>query len=397
MRARLNEGLAYYAQHTKHAGHDACFTHEAAELSFLGLTSSNETALYNAPQTLSGGNAAQQMKELQARTGTLLEGAAVTKETLHEGMVIGIGPANEAGASLDQVQRTGVIFKDKHGKLMVAEGGSGRKPHVTPLNKVLSQAGEKHENLFAADLVTLAEKYGAKPVENFSYSRIQPDASRFASTGITETPPDSDNAAALRQHINTGIEHAAKDGAARHVSYEFGVKDGKTSIDCSGFVRKAADSGFAHLHGKHGYHSSATHELDNCSDAQVNAVFEKTGFMLDGSNVNMQNLKEGMVIGIDSGDHGWDRGRTRGIDHIGTIYRDDNSGKLMFAESSSCRGVHSTPLDQWLKNAHHHHLKLYAVDLAMMADKMGYTAPQEPVATTTTPAKHHHTRTPVVS
>lgn len=381
LRQRLNEGLEYYARHTKRSGAKACLTHGAAEFAFLGLTSSDEAALYRAPQILAGGDASDQIKALRKKTGVLLED--VKAPGLHEGMVLGLGPAKKPGASVDDIQRSGVIFKDHTtGKLMFAEGSAtGKKAQVTPLAKVLAQAEHRHQKLFASDLVTLAEKHGAHPKENFRYSKIKPDASRFASSGITATPEDTDHAAALRHQISQGIEHYTKDAASRHVKYKFGTKDGKTAIDCSGFVRKAADSGFGHLTGKKTYGKSATHALDDCSDAQIKAVFDKTGFLLDGDNVNMKNLREGMAIGIDSGDHGWDRNRARGVDHIGTVYKDSKTGKLMFAESSSCKGVHATELDQWLKHAHKRHFKLYAVDLALMADKMGYDAGKTAVAT----------------
>jgi DNA repair exonuclease SbcCD ATPase subunit len=152
------------------------------------------------------------------------------------------------------------------------------------------------------------------------------------------------------------------------VSYELGAKNielGK--IDCSGWVNLLTKTAFENINKQTGqvvFDNSDMKLLQNSSHNIIQSIVDKTGVLLDSrktSNFKGQ-LKEGMMIGLDKGDHGWDSGRVRAgsdvdrnIDHIVQVTVDKLSGKLGISESRSVRqngeqrgGVTWTELDKWL-------------------------------------------------
>ena len=169
--------------------------------------------------------------------------------------------------------------------------------------------------------------------------------------------------AAIRSALSLSIEKYTEESIKRGVKYQMGQKDGN-AIDCSGFVAQAVAamqraSGMTDTN----YRAIFAHHSNN----QVMNLARETGSLLQGDQVNLQTMKAGMVIGIDSGDRRWDRGRTHGIDHIGIVYMDKDSGKLMFAESRGGVGVMTTPLEDYLKNAERRNWKLFAADAVKLA------------------------------
>jgi hypothetical protein len=185
--------------------------------------------------------------------------------------------------------------------------------------------------------------------------------------------------AAARTVVNIGIERTVEDMEARGVKYGFGDKSGTSAIDCSGLVQKALGNAFGmaedgiSLTGEDG---KATISFDNAdkrllvthSDGQIVGIGKESG-MLRGGDVKMENLREGMVIGLDTGDRGWDRGRTLGVDHVGIVYRDTETGVMKFAQSSSSGdGVNIQDLDKWLESNTAQRSQLYAVDPVALAE-----------------------------
>lgn len=74
------------------------------------------------------------------------------------------------------------------------------------------------------------------------------------------------------------------------------------------------------------------------------------------------------MIGMDTGDKGWDAGRFGGIDHIVQTYRDPQTGRMMVSESSSGQGVHVTDYEEWYKKQNARGAKLYGTDVTKLAD-----------------------------
>jgi hypothetical protein len=385
LRERINAGLAYHIRSAKgRTAPGGCFTYTATDTAFTGLTNGDPNGFYDVPKIFEGRDPADQMIALQARTGKMLEGDDVTIKNIRPGMVLGIASNDKPGTGVGDVRRTGVVYKDPaSGQMMFTESTKDGRVVQTPLRKLLANAETHHKKLFAADLVTLAESMGAQPRENFRYSAARKHgASKFA-PATTNAASESESLSALRSEISAGIEEYTEDAIRRGVKYGMGVRDGKTRIDCSGLVFKAAQEGFEDLErkGKGRGRGNPVTALNNCSENQIDAIFKKTGNMLENDEVSVKNLREGMVIGLDTGKKSWDGGRKRGIDHIAAIYRDKETGKLMVAESAGCVGARRTELGKWLKAMHKRFdrrgLDLYAVDLAEFAEKSGLQAEPE--------------------
>lgn len=171
-----------------------------------------------------------------------------------------------------------------------------------------------------------------------------------------------------RETLNLALRDFAETYAG-NVEYDFGSKDiSSGGIDCSGFVAEAfgfacPDNTFRGL--------SITH-----SHGQVDHILDQTGFVLDSSLIGHEafeaSLRGGMVIGLDTGDRSWDRGRTDGqdirhnIDHVGFTYEAED-GTLMFAHSSgSGNGVNTMTMEAALDR--YGSANFYAVDPAMMME-----------------------------
>lgn len=176
--------------------------------------------------------------------------------------------------------------------------------------------------------------------------------------------------AAVRATLSLSIERYTEQAIARGVKYEMGAKGEGKTVDCSGFVANvinrmtSANPDFSNVNLKS--------KFANHSDGQVVALARLTdNFMPKGDNVNMDTLKAGMMIGIDSGYKKFERGTDRklGVDHVGVVYMDSETRELMFAESRGGKGVMKTPLKDWLEMAKCEGYGLYAADLARLASE----------------------------
>jgi hypothetical protein len=214
----------------------------------------------------------------------------------------------------------------------------------------------------------------SKGIDYETYQRntsASPDTLAQARYGVSQGVFADDNTAdaAFRAVVNIGIERHAEGLEARGVKYGFRDKNSAHgTIDCSGFVNETVKNSMnAALPGESRPLTSifATH-----SDGQVSGLARKTGSMLAGRDVTAENMKAGMVIGIDTGDRGWDRGRNLGVDHVGIVYVDTETGQKMFAESRGGGvGVDTTPLDEKLAHYKSKGYKLYASDTVGLASE----------------------------
>ena len=214
----------------------------------------------------------------------------------------------------------------------------------------------------------------SKGIDPETYKRdttTPPDTLAQARYGVSQGVFADDNTAdaAFRAVVNIGIERHAESLEARGVGYGFGDKNSDHgTIDCSGFVNETVKNSMnAALPGES---RPLTSIFANHSDGQISGLARKTGSMLSGSDVTHESLKAGMVIGIDSGDKGWDRGRDLGVDHVGIVYVDSETGQKMFAESRGGGvGVDTTPLDEKLAQYQSKGYKLYASDTVGLASE----------------------------
>lgn len=166
------------------------------------------------------------------------------------------------------------------------------------------------------------------------------------------------NPLGVRYHMNQKGENGPRSISAR-------------ATDCSGWVTETATGMMESINANAGVEIFSRLDIrafrQASSSENIIATLEKRSGkpVLENSALTPQNARGGMVIGIDSGDKRWDRGRKRGIDHIVQTFYDEN-GELMVSESSSGKGgVAISKYSEWWKWAQEQ--KLYGVDLASLA------------------------------
>lgn len=179
-----------------------------------------------------------------------------------------------------------------------------------------------------------------------------------------------------------GIElHAAYDAGVKYDDVKYAINipghalyvPGKTGknvdqgyIDCSGWVGTLQNRTMDEINQKagHAVFSKADRiDLGNLgSGGIVHKAVEQSGVLLERDAILKPGaLKEGMVIGLDTA-------RTRhehwnGIDHIVMVVRDPNTDKLLISQSTGSKGVHTMPVEDYLKQVKDHpNWKLFASD-----------------------------------
>jgi hypothetical protein len=100
------------------------------------------------------------------------------------------------------------------------------------------------------------------------------------------------------------------------------LKNGPKSVDCSGFVSYVLGI------------SAGSWQILEASNNLITTLKLETS-----------KLKNGDVIGFDSGLKGWDAGRNTGIDHVMIIIENPNDKKLYFCESTGGVGVKIQPIE----------------------------------------------------
>ncbi|WP_434777141.1 peptidoglycan-binding domain-containing protein [Neisseria sp. Ec49-e6-T10] len=151
------------------------------------------------------------------------------------------------------------------------------------------------------------------------------------------------------------------------VTYKMGGKDpAKGSIDCSGWVTYLQNNSMDDINKLLGQEVFTQKDrfnpiMEGASET-IKRASEQSGILIEGKQITRDILKEGMVIGEDNGDKGFDRGRFRGIDHITMVVRDPKSGDLMISQSSSGKGVHLKSVDDYLSQKQKGGTKLFLTD-----------------------------------
>lgn len=110
------------------------------------------------------------------------------------------------------------------------------------------------------------------------------------------------------------------------MSYGFGQEGQNGKIDCSGAVCRML-----------GIPRTTSEEIVS----NANNFRQFTG--------DLSTIKEGTVIGVNSGNRPWEGQRKYGIDHVLLVVRNPSTGKLETKSSSGSKGFHTEPLEQSLK------------------------------------------------
>ena len=181
------------------------------------------------------------------------------------------------------------------------------------------------------------------------------------SSSTTQVPTGARNPEAVNK-LNSGLASGSKNAKDSGVKYELGARDPKTGkVDCSGWVlsnTKDAASNSNDPGITEGYNLM---KKGGTAAGIVQTVGQASGKELTGSDVNTNNLKPGMVIGVDYGSGSTGAGRYKGIDHIVQVIQDPNTGKLQISESAaSAGGIRVQDADTWLNKRKKS--QMYAVD-----------------------------------
>ena len=158
------------------------------------------------------------------------------------------------------------------------------------------------------------------------------------------------------------------------VKYGFGSKSTSSGmIDCSGWVAQMNKSFISSLNDT-GTEMAGTNQAMKMFDAPAAGIVENlanvTGKVLRNDELTVDSLREGMIIGEDNGDKGWDAGRYKGIDHVTQVVKDPVTGQMMISQSSSGKGVNLTPADQYLAAKNAKGTQLYGVDTNAALDRV---------------------------
>ncbi|WP_242162451.1 peptidoglycan-binding protein [Lysobacter sp. M15] len=140
------------------------------------------------------------------------------------------------------------------------------------------------------------------------------------------------------------------------VGYRMGAKNVESGVvDCSGWVVALQNRTMEEINRQAGRTPPVFGREDlfkpgwDGSGTIVQKAAARSGALLEGRQVNADTLKEGMVIGLDTGPAPHDK--WKGIDHVAMVVRDPQSGALMVTESKggkSDRGVRMIPVDDFL-------------------------------------------------
>ena len=193
-------------------------------------------------------------------------------------------------------------------------------------------------------------------------------ATTTAAPSSTATP--TVDPGAVTQGVGN-LYQQTQDAINKGIKYGFGSKDLKTgAIDCSGWIANINTNMMNSINkeaGKEIYGKEAKKAFQGSAADIIKNVSAAGGGMLEGSKAIRSQLKEGMLIGEDNGEKGWDAGRHKGIDHITQTVKDPKTGKLMISESQGGKGVTLTDPEEYFKKKEAKGVKLFGTDMTAMA------------------------------
>lgn len=212
--------------------------------------------------------------------------------------------------------------------------------------------------------------------------------------GIPKTPGAAAVTKAFVKAPEAGVEatsqalqQGTQDAIDRGVKYSFSSKNSSSgAIDCSGWVAENTRNMMEAVNAESGkpiYGKEAKAVLRKGANGGaaglIQTVSQATGELLSNDALAPDKVREGMMIGMDTGEKGWDRGRFEGIDHIVQTYRDAETGRMMVSESSSGQGVKITDYEEWYAKWNKRGAKLYGADVTRLADASQFQPSTETV------------------
>jgi len=194
----------------------------------------------------------------------------------------------------------------------------------------------------------------------------------------------------MLQGVETNIYSQTQNAIKRGVKYGFGEKNSKVDskkggkrIDCSGWVSEI-NRNFIDSVSDTSMSPGSKKELKNIYNQGASEIMrgasKYNNQLLEGEQVNKESLVEGMMIGEDNGQKGWDKGRFKGIDHITQVVKDPTTGQMMISQSSGGdkKGkVNIQTVDQYLNYKNKKGVKLFATMSPAIA-KLGDAIKKDP-------------------
>lgn len=374
----------------------------------------NELAPLQGDATNRNGAFAQKWNQMAQEKGGRLEqfDRAYQKQGYFDPMMAKIRTANpelakriEANPALqEQVLSTAVQYGPNSGRYLSAAGEIlNNTPYATDRDLLAGiqdikarDAGNNFKSSSGAVQASVARRHGVDEKrrllavqDKFEKGEIAIDpisgtATAMGKPAFSQAPQDAVKA------TSQALQAGTQDAINRGVKYGFSEKNSASgAIDCSGWVAENTRNMMEAVNeesGKPIYGKEAKAVLQKGANGGaagiIQSVSEATGELLGNADLAPENVREGMMIGMDTGDKGWDAGRFGGIDHIVQTYRDPQTGRMMVSESSSGQGVHVTDYEEWYKKQNARGAKLYGTDVTKLADaeavkNWGGPGPQE--------------------
>lgn len=254
----------------------------------------------------------------------------------------------------------------------VALSDESSKQFADDLVTKLSQETSLYSTLFPS-LTT-----GGKRMTSTSYSErpnmgnVERARKWFEVRGDDKTYAKS--AQGIVAYANDALLNATQLAIDNEVAYNMGSKDVSSGlIDCSGWVELINKGTFESINrsfDKAVFDEGDFSAVSGHADAIITQVADRTDFLLKDAEVTVENLKEGMLLGLDTGMRDWERGQNRklGVDHILNIVK-GKDGRLYVSQStSSDGGVSLRPLGEYLEERRAKGDRLYATDPMRMGD-----------------------------
>lgn len=359
----------------------------------------NELAPLSGDATSRNGQFAQKWGQMAQEKGGRLEqfDKAYQKQGYFDPMMAKIRKENpelakriEANPALqEQVLSTAVQYGQNSGRyISAADEVLNRTPDATDKDLLSGiqdikarDAGRNFKSSSGAVQNSIAKRHGVDEKQRLLAVQDRFEKGEIAidpASGTAKTKANSAFAAAPKDAVDAAsrsLQVSTQEAMDRGVKYKFGGKNSSSGgIDCSGWVTEINRSMMESVNaqaGKDVYSKEAKAVLAKGANGGaagiIQSVSQATGELLKNEDLAPENIREGMMIGMDTGSKGWDAGRFGGIDHITQTYRDEKTGRMMVSESTSGKGVTSTDYEEWYKKWNGK-AKLYGADATKLAD-----------------------------
>lgn len=181
-----------------------------------------------------------------------------------------------------------------------------------------------------AELPSSPEEAGFASYEDlYPAVAIAPDEGAVSEVLDSAAGKKKDGLLFMRNFGSLNINSAYTEALKKYEGHSYSMKDrwGETSSDCSSFTCQLI---------------GMTDNKFLTSEGMLKSdKLKYRGVLYDGYGYNsevMESLQDGSVVFFDTGVYNWDSGRELGVDHVGVVLKDKDTGELYLAENSTNKG-----------------------------------------------------------